>query len=71
MTALSQAKAWQPDLDSEDLANGCPSVKEDRSPFSADNFAKIAREMRPVASKLAKEIDLPQYHALMMVKTRR
>ena len=27
MTALSRAKAWQADLDPEDLANGCPSVK--------------------------------------------
>ena len=61
MTALSRAKAWQADLDPEDLANGCPSVKEDGSPFSADDFAKIAREMRPLASKLAEEIDLSQY----------
>ena len=61
MTALSRAKAWQVDLDPEDLANGCPSVKEDGSPFNADDFAQIAREMRPLASKLAKETDLSQY----------
>ena len=29
MTALSQAKSGQADLDPEDLANGCPNVKED------------------------------------------
>ena len=60
-TALSRAKAWQADLDPEDLANGCPSVKEDGSPFSAGDFAKIAREMHPLASKLAKDTDLSQY----------
>ena len=63
MTALSRAKAWQADLDPEDLANGCPSVKEDGSPFCADDFAKIAREMRPLASKIAEETDLSQYQA--------
>ena len=63
LTALSWAKAWQADLDLEDLANGCPSVKEDGSPFSADEFAKIARAMRPLASKLAEETNLSQYQA--------
>ena len=63
LTALSRAKAWQADLDPEDLANGCPSVKEDGSPFSADDFAEIAREMRLLASKLAKETNLSQYQA--------
>src|SRR5215216_4870987 len=43
ITALSQAKAWQADLDPEELASGCPSVKEDGSPFSADEFAAIVR----------------------------
>ena len=63
MTSLSRAKAWQADLDSEDLANGYPSVKGDGSPFSTDDFAKIAREMRLVASKLTEETDIPQYQA--------
>ena len=54
LTALSRAKAWQADLDTEDLANGCPSVKEDGSAFSADDFAEIARAMCPLTSKLAK-----------------
>ena len=63
MTALSRAKAWQADLDHEDLANGCPSVKEDGSAFSADDFAEIARAMRPLASKLADETSLSTYQA--------
>ena len=63
MTTLSRAKAWQADLDPEDLANGCPSVKEDGSDFSADDFAEIARAMRPLASKLAEETNLSTYQA--------
>ena len=71
MTALSRANAWQADLDPEDLANGCPSVKEDGSPFSTDEFAKIAREMRPVASKLAKETNLSQYQVAYDAKKKK
>ena len=63
LTALSRAKAWQADLDPEDLANGCPSVKEDGSAFSVDDFAEIARAMRPLASKLADETSLSTYQA--------
>ena len=63
LTALSWAKAWQADLDPEDLANGCPSVKEDGSAFSADDFAEIARAMCPLASKLAEETNLSTYQA--------
>src|SRR6266516_4738456 len=58
ITALSQAKAWQADLDPEELASGCPSVKEDGSPFNATDFAQIVRGMHPLASKLAEETDL-------------
>ena len=47
LTALTRAKAWQADLDPVDLAIGCPSVKEDGSPFSAEDFSTLAREMRP------------------------
>ena len=56
-------KAWQDDLDPEDLANGCPNVKEDGSDFSADDFGEMARAMRPLASKLADETSLSSYHA--------
>lgn len=63
LTALSREKAWQANLDPEDLANGCPTVKEDGSAFSADDFAEIARAMRPLASKLADETSLSTYQA--------
>ena len=60
--ALSRAKAWVPELDPSEVATGYPSLKEDGSPFSADDFTKIVREMRPWASKLAEETDLSKYH---------
>ena len=63
LTALTRAKAWQADLDPEDLANGCPSVKEDGTPFSADDFADIVRSMHPLATRLAEETKLSQYQA--------
>ena len=61
LTALTWAKAWKADLEPTDLANGCPSVKEDGSLFSTEDFASIAREMRPLASKLAEDTNLSHY----------
>ena len=60
---LSRAKAWQADLDPKDLANGYPSVKEDGSDFSAEDFAEITRAMHMLASKLADETSLSTYQA--------
>ena len=51
------------ELDPEELATGCPSLKEDGSPFTAEDFTKIVREMRPFASKLAEESELSKYQA--------
>jgi len=62
ITSLSRAKAWQAELDPEELATSCPSLKEDGSPVSAEDFTKIVREMCPFASKLAEETDLSKYH---------
>ena len=62
ITALSRAKAWQAELDSEEISVGCPSVKEDGSPFSADDFTQIVKAMHPWASKLADETNLSKYH---------
>ena len=64
ITTLTQAKVWKADLDPEDLANGCPSVKEDESPFSVENFAAMAREMRPLERKLAEDTNLSHYQAV-------
>ena len=58
LTALMQAKAWIPDLDSSDIGRGYPSIKEDGSEFNNDDLWRMTKEMRPIASKLAAETDL-------------
>ena len=63
ITALSWAKAWQAELDPEEMATGCPSFKDDGSPFDASDFTKCVKEMRLLASKLAEETDLSKYQA--------
>ena len=67
ITALSRAKAWQAELDPEELAIGCPSLKEDGSLFGVDDFTKVVREMRPLARKLTEETDLSKYQAAYTV----
>jgi hypothetical protein len=61
ITALSRAKAWQAELDPEEMATGYPGLKEDGSPFDQTDFAKCIKEMRPLACKLAEETDLSRY----------
>ena len=58
LIALTRAKAWLADLELADLANGFPSVKEDGSPFSVEDFSRIAREIRPLPSKLVEDNNL-------------
>ena len=69
--ALRRAKAWQAELDPEEMATGCPSLKEDGSPFGAEYFAKCVREMRPLASKLAEEPKSPSIRRLILWKTQK
>ena len=61
VTALSRAKAWFPELDSADISIGYPSLKEDGPPFTAEDFTKIVREMRPFSGKLVEESELSKY----------
>src|SRR5215216_2446990 len=61
VTALSRAKAWQPELDPAELATGCPSFKEDGTPFDKKDFAACVKEMHPLASLIADETDLTKY----------
>ena len=68
---MSQAKAWQTDLDPAELASGCPSYKEDGTPFTADEFVVCVMEVRPLASKLAEESNLSRYQAAYMTENSR
>ena len=71
LTALTRAKAWISDLDPADLGNGYPSIKEDGSDFDNDDLRALTKEMRPLASKLAKETDLSPYQSIYDAKNKR
>ena len=61
LTALIRAKAWIPDLEAEDIIKGYPGVKEDSSNFDNDDLQRLTKQMRPAASKLAKDTDLSHF----------
>lgn len=61
--ALGRAKAWQSELDPEEIATGCPEFKDDQSPFEEKDFNRCVREMRHVACKLVVELNLNNYTA--------
>ena len=61
VTALSRAKAWLAELDPAEIATGYPSLKEDGTPFDKKDFAACVKEIRPLASLIANEMDLSRY----------
>ena len=63
VNALSQAKAWLLELEPADNATGYPSPKEDGSPFEDPNFLACVKEIRPMATMIASEVDLTKYQA--------
>mgnify|MGYP005837479747 CR=1 FL=1 len=63
INALSRAKAWLPELDPADIAIGYPSLKEDGTPFEDADFLACVKEIRPVATLIASEVDLTKYQA--------
>ena len=38
IVTLGRAKAWQSELDPEEIATGCPEFKDDQSPFEEKDF---------------------------------
>ena len=71
MAALSWAKAWLPELDPADIAIGYPSLKEDGTSFEQEDFAACVKEIRPVATQIADEVDLAKYQAGYDAENRR
>ena len=63
INALIRAKAWVPDFDPIEAAQGYPSLKEDGSEFSEADLRAINPEVRPLACQLAEEADLSHYQA--------
>src|SRR3954470_262557 len=63
IVALIRAKAWVPDFDPVEAAQGYPSLKEDGSEFDEEELRKINREVRPLACQLVEEANLSHYQA--------
>ena len=63
LTALTRAKAWIADLDPADIAKGYPGQQEDGSNFDNESLKALTKEMRPLASQLAEEVDLSVYQS--------
>ena len=71
LAALTRAKAWVPDFDPVEAAQGYPSLKEDGTEFGNDDLRIINREVRPLACQLVEEADLSYYQASYDDKNRR
>lgn len=71
VNALSRAKAWLPELDLTDIANGYPSLKEDGTSFEQEDFTACVKEVRPVATLIADKVDLTKYQAGYDTENRR
>ncbi|SPT17584.1 unnamed protein product [Triticum aestivum] len=61
IAALSQAKAFLPELDPADIALGYQSLKEDGSAFDQKDFAACVKAVRPVATIIGNDTDLTKY----------
>ena len=60
---MIQAKAWVPDFNPVEAAQGYPILMEDGSEFNEDDLRAINRAVRPLACQLAEEADLSHYQA--------
>ncbi|KAE8790949.1 hypothetical protein D1007_34763 [Hordeum vulgare] len=61
--ALARAKAYLRELDLAALKDGFPEYKLDGSKFSREDFARVMKETRPLATLLAEQVDTSQYYA--------
>ena len=63
LLALTRAKAWIADLDPVDIAKGYPGEQENGSAFDNEALKALTKEMRPVASQLAEEVNLTSHRS--------
>ena len=58
LLALTRAKAWIADMDPVDIAKGYSGEQADGSAFDNEALKALTKEMRPLASQLAEEVNL-------------
>jgi hypothetical protein len=61
MFALIRAKEYNEDLEVSELAGGFPQHNVEGNFFTKDDYNRLRRETRPVATKLAHEVNLDRY----------
>ena len=71
IAALSQAKAFLPELDPAEIALGYPSLKEDGTTFDQKDFANCVKSVRPVATLIGNDTDLAKYQPGFDAENRR
>ena len=60
---LVQAKAYNEDLDMAELTGGFPQHNYEGKEFTSKDFNRLRIETRPIATKLAEEVNLERYQA--------
>ena len=63
MFALTRAKAYNEDMDASELTGGFPQLNFDGKEFTKDDYTRLRKETRSVATKLALEVNLDRYQA--------
>ena len=63
LLALTRAKSWIADLDPVDIAKGYPDKQEDGLAFDNEDLKALTKEMRPVASQLAEQVNLTSHRS--------
>jgi len=69
LSSLTRAQAWIADLDPEDIGKAYPSQQEAGPEFDSEALKTLTKEMRPLASRLAKEVDFLSIGPTMMRTT--
>lgn len=63
LTTLSRCLAYAPELKPEEVTPGFPQLKDDGSEFTQDDYQRVVKESRSVATQLAASLDLSKYQA--------
>lgn len=63
MLALTRAKAYTDDIELAELSDGFLEFNTDGTVFSQEDYARLMKETRVIATKLTGELDLKRYQA--------
>lgn len=61
LTTLSRCLAYAPELKPEEVATGYPKLKDDESEFTEEDYHRVVKESRSMATQLTSILDLNKY----------